>query len=86
MSDEQVLAMPNYRFWSMNQQIDRIRAEDNLQMLQMLAAVNSPDQYSKLIEQLSNVYGQPIKVVDVEFVQANSSAKERMKALSGANQ
>lgn len=57
LSDEQVLKMPIKRFWLFHQNIDRIKAGDDIRAIAVSASVLSAEQYTKTIEGLLELVG-----------------------------
>ncbi|GAA4525522.1 hypothetical protein GCM10023174_10260 [Chelativorans composti] len=61
------MKMPLRRFWFFVSQVDRLRAEEEIRQLRVLAAVTSSDAYKKAIEVLQEEMGEiyiwePLKV------------------------
>jgi hypothetical protein len=72
MDFDQLLATPIKRFWFLNRQVDRLRAEEELRQISLLAAAGSQESYTKAIENLEKSLGeiavfQPVaKVFDIK--------------------
>lgn len=75
--------MPVYRFWLMNAQIDRIRAESDLRAARVARYVQGDVKaMQELSESLQQEMGQPISVVNVDEVETDRDQHERMKILA----
>lgn len=59
-SHEAVLQMPIKRFWFYNKQADRVRAEEDLRMINLLASVTSKDAYESALNGLYRQMGEII--------------------------
>lgn len=57
--------MPIKRFWFYNKQVDRLAAEADLRMINLLASVTSGEAYGKAVENLRQQMGQISVVVPV---------------------
>lgn len=57
--------MPIKRFWFYNKQVDRVRAEEDLRMISLLAAATSGEAYEKAIEGLEKQLGKIVVMVPV---------------------
>jgi hypothetical protein len=55
---DEVLKMPIKRFWFYNKQVERMAAEEDLRMIELLAAVTSSEAYGKKLEDLRNIKGE----------------------------
>jgi hypothetical protein len=77
-----VLAMPARRFWSMNGQIHRIKAADDLRFINASKAAVSQENYEKVVEQLNLDMGEIVRVEKARIEAPAPGARERMKALA----
>lgn len=50
--------MPVKRFWFYNRQVDRLAAEEDLRMINLLVAVTSSEAYGKAVEGLRKSMGE----------------------------
>lgn len=57
--------MPAKRFWFYNKQVDRLAAEEDLRMINLLASVTSGDAYGKATENLRKQMGEIVVLVPV---------------------
>ncbi|NIH77429.1 tetrahydromethanopterin S-methyltransferase subunit G [Ochrobactrum sp. P20RRXII] len=48
-------------FWLHNRTIDRLRAEEDLRQIQVLAAVTSKDSYDSVVERLTKFLGRTVE-------------------------
>lgn len=95
MAFDAVLDTPLKRFWFLVNQIDRLKAEENLRLLQVTGAANDAEAIQIALENLKNEMGQvfvweeqapseiridPETDTDPEF---DKGGLERLKALSG---
>lgn len=55
-----VLRLPLRTFWSLNRQIDRIRAEREQRLLRLYSAAQEPKAAEKLAESLEGQIGKPV--------------------------
>lgn len=62
MSDEQVLNMPSRRFWSMERQINRIRAETDLRGINVGQALTTNDAFKTTTDRLILELGETTQV------------------------
>lgn len=62
ISDEAVMAMPSRRFWFMEKQISRIRAESDLRSINVAQAVNTTDAFESATERLVLDLGETTQV------------------------
>ncbi|SCW95661.1 hypothetical protein [Ancylobacter rudongensis] len=67
------MAMPVRRFWFLLSQIDRLRAEDGLEQLALLAAVTNEEGYKSLHGSLGKQIGEiyvyePIRTGEIQIV------------------
>lgn len=58
MDFDSVLNLELKRFWFLNNQIDRLRAEQDLRRLQILGSVNDGDTYKQALDNLQEQMGQ----------------------------
>lgn len=58
MSISDILTLPLRRFWFLANQVDRIRAEEDLRLLQVLASSQSAEGYEKAVDSLREQMGQ----------------------------
>lgn len=64
MSYRDIMKMPLRSFWSFNQQINRIRAEEDLRAIEVNGALQSGETYKAVMEKLQTERGQPVVVID----------------------
>lgn len=83
MTDEQVLAMPCYRFWSMSYQIDRLRAEKDLREINVHRATSSGEELKEVTKQLTIELGEKCRVERSQIVKAEPNAKDKFLAVMG---
>lgn len=57
-SHDELVRMPIKRFWFYHRQVDRIRAEEDLRRLHLLAGVTSQEGVKQLQERLDEALGQ----------------------------
>lgn len=57
--------MPVKRFWFYNKQVDRLAAEEDLRMINLLASVTSGEAYGKAIDNLRKQMGEIHVIVPV---------------------
>lgn len=62
---EKTLGLKIKWFWYLNRQIDRLRAEDDIRHLRLLASVGSEEAYKQTYDGLNTSLGQ-ISVIDEE--------------------
>lgn len=48
LDDRQVLTMPVRRFWLLNRSVDRIKAEESIQLLKVMAAAQSGETFAQV--------------------------------------
>lgn len=82
MTPEQVLDMPARRFWSMEGNMARIRAEQGLRLANVAKTVQNPDQYGETVESLSRELGEVHHIKRPTMVKGDPNAKAKFKALS----
>lgn len=64
MSYREVMDMPLRAFWSFSGSMHRIQAEKNMNLLHMLAASQSGEQYTEAMESLKAELGTPTVQID----------------------
>lgn len=55
-----VRALPLRTFWSLNRQVDRLRAESEQRQLRLLSAAENPESAKKLSDALSTQINNPV--------------------------
>jgi hypothetical protein len=55
----QVLKLPLTTFWSLNRQVNRLRAEGELRFLKVQAVAQSSEGYTQLAQELTGELGRP---------------------------
>lgn len=83
MSDAEVLEMPSYRFWSMSNQIDRIRAERDLRELNIHRGASSSDELKEVMNRLTIELGDRCKIQHSQIVKAEPNAKNKFLSVMG---
>lgn len=58
MSLDDILNLPLKRFWFLANQVDRIRAEEDMRQLQLLACAQSSEGFESAVESLRTQMGQ----------------------------
>jgi hypothetical protein len=58
--------MPIKRFWFYHKQVDRLAAEEDLRMLNLLAAVTSSEAYGNTVEKLRRSMGEIYVMMPVQ--------------------
>lgn len=84
MSYPEVLALPLRTFWSLNAQITRLRAEEQLGMIEMfmLGGMGASGEVVKELRQmLSKQMGDPVKVSRNKQIDDAATTQEGMKKL-----
>jgi nitrate/nitrite-specific signal transduction histidine kinase len=75
--------MPIYRFWTMNAQITRISAEQDMRSARIARMVQGDqDAMKSLDESLRGELDSPINVMDIERIETPLENKDRLKQLS----
>lgn len=81
MTDDHVLAMPVTRFWAMERQIHRIKAEKDLRYLSFDSAKNDKDSYRKVLDNLTLELGDTYQVERPKFVKPQSDLTNKFRNL-----
>lgn len=64
MSYREVLDMPLRAFWSLNRNISRIRAEEDMRTIQVMGALQSGEIYQTTMAQLQEEHDRPMVIID----------------------
>jgi hypothetical protein len=64
-----------------NRNVSRLRAEEDLRLIQLLACADSPEGYRQITERLKSDYGEPVITKRSGIVPMQRDAWERLKAL-----
>lgn len=92
MSFQSVMRLPIRVFWSLNAQIARVRAEEQLHQIDMFLLANmnaSGDMASTLRKHLSEIVGDPTKFTvdpikeEAEDIAQHKEGIQRLRALQG---
>jgi hypothetical protein len=76
-----VLKWPLKTFWSMQRQVDRLRAEEDQRSLQIAAAVQGGEAAVKLQEELARQIGEPVVKEMIFNTDQFDKLKEKFKGL-----
>lgn len=71
------------RFWMMEEQINRIKSEDDLRFVNVSSAANSADQAKKVVDALTLELGDKYEITRPKVVAPQDDAGDRLRALSG---
>jgi hypothetical protein len=81
-----VLKLPLRVFWTLNAQINRLRAEENLERLELvvlgLQGV-TPEMFNEYRTRQVEIRGEPMKVTEVEAPDTFKKGLEKLRQLSG---
>ena len=83
MTDKQVLAMPVYRFWSMEYQIDRIRSENDMRQLSVNQGTLSSEAMQSTVKRLTIEMGDRCKVEHNAVVKSEEGAAAKFASVMG---
>lgn len=83
MDQERVWTMPVRRFWSMERNIARIMAENDIRHIQVNQAQNSQDNYDTIIKRLTKEIGDTAKLKYNKIVKPEPEAKDKLQLLMG---
>lgn len=83
MSDEQVLKMPARRFWTLERQINRIRAESDLRQISTMSANNSADNHTQVRDRLVLELGDTAQFKRNLIVKRDPDAKAKFARVMG---
>lgn len=84
MTDEQILAMPARRFWSMERQISRIQAANDLRGINIGVAVSGKEALEKTTERLVLELGETSKVKRSVIVKGDPDRKSKFAKVIGS--
>jgi hypothetical protein len=56
-----VLKLPLKTFWAFNRQLDRLRAEEEQRLLQVMACAQSAESVTRMQKQLQDQIGEPVE-------------------------
>lgn len=62
---DRLLSWPIKRFWFYNKMVDRVRAEEDLRLVHLLASATSGEAYGKAIEGLERQMGEIVVLMPV---------------------
>lgn len=83
MTDEQVLAMPSRRFWSMERQISRIQAANDLRQVNVGVALTNKDALDSHVERLVMEVGETTKIKREIIVRGDPDRKLKFARVLG---
>lgn len=77
MTDKQVLEMPAYRFWKLENQIDRIKSEQELRLINVHRSVTGKEEMKDVVNRLTLEIGETCKVEHAQIVAPERDAKAK---------
>ena len=81
MTDLEILAMPCRRFWGMEKQIGRIKAEVDLRKLAFDGSQNDKEAYRKVVDNLTLELGDTYQIERDAVVKPEADLKLKFKNL-----
>jgi hypothetical protein len=81
MTDTQILAMPVYRFWGLEAQIDRVRSEKDLRLINVHRSVTGKEEMKEIVHRLTLELGDKCKVEHVQMVKPEPGANAKFLKL-----
>lgn len=76
-----VLSLPLRTFWLYSKNIDRLAAERDLRLMQVMAAAQSPESYGRTQEALRQQMGMVLKINQAEAAQEEQIDRAGLAAL-----
>lgn len=83
MTDEQVLEMPARRFWGMEAQIDRIRSEQDLRLVNIHTGTQTAKGAEETVNRLVLELGDKIQIERPTIVAPDKDAGEKLRKFMG---
>ncbi len=83
MSDREVLQMPSRRFWAMEQQISRLKAENDLRRVNVNRATVSKESLEDVVEHLTRELGETLEIHRERIVKPQENFSDVLTKLSG---
>ena len=83
MNDRQTLDMPSRRFWAMEAQIDRIRSESDLRLINIQVSAGSSKGAEQAVERLCLELGDKYQIERPTIVKPDADAGEKLRKFMG---
>lgn len=82
MTDRQVLDMPAKRFWCLEAQIDRVRSEQDLRLVNVHRSVLDKESMEQVVEKLTIDLGETCSVKHSRYVKPDPNTKAKFARLT----